>query len=141
MSIVAILGIFRTFIGGFLSFWLKLPPTVRVIIMLFVGIAIGIMIGARKERIKCEAQKRESIEMAIRIDKDAMKQQLQRSQVQAEDYQKQALEAENKLLAAAAKYSTLPEGCKIDEDFLKLLNDNLSGSNDGGVPNKVPGRK
>lgn len=128
----------KSLLASLIEFWNKLPSPVKAVI---IGLIFGFVcfkMGEHKAQRICEAQKQESIAEARRIDTEANATAIKDAKEQSDKYQKQALETENKLNAAREYYASLPDKCKIDNDF---INRNNSIGDSDGVSDELPGSK
>lgn len=130
-------------LASIFNFWNKLPPTIKIVILLILFTFAGFLYGRHVEKVKCEAQKQESISEARRIDQTANATAFKDMEADKEKYRKQALNFENQYNEVVAGYTTLKKEC-TDADFIEdnnKLNDDIGANLSRRVPNKVPSSK
>lgn len=136
------LGIFASILASIFNFWNKLPPTIKIVILLILFTFAGFLYGRHVEKVKCEAQKQESIAEARRIDQTVNATAFKDMEADKEKYRKQSLESENKLIDAATAFQELKEECSANEEFVKRNNDDLGSELTGKrVPKQIPSSK
>jgi hypothetical protein len=115
--------VIRKFFSSIIGFWDKLPTSIKVLIFIGVAFLGGFVWGTHKTTQKYEARIEQSVQEAKRIDKEANDTALKNMIDEKSKWQKQALDAENKLSDAAIEYSQMKEVCKSNDKFVKDNND------------------
>jgi len=129
------------FFSPILEFWNKLPSSIKVLLLLILGILCGFIYGQHTANQKCEMQKQESIAEAQRIDRAANATAFKNMELDKEKYRISALDNENKLSEAAIAFQTLKKACSSDEDFIKRNNYIGNELDTKWLPKQVPSNK
>lgn len=115
MPVFALPAIF----GSILNFWNKLPPSIKVLLLLFLAVLGGFVWGKHETTKKYEAKIEQSIQEAKHIDKEANQTAFNNMEADKEKWRKQSLDMENKLSEHAAEYADMLDKCKSSEEFIK----------------------